>query len=258
MIVGPGSYQVVPGEANSTSNPGATNKIHYVHTDHLGTPRAITRSTDNQVVWTWENAEAFGNNAPNENPAGLGTFTYNLRMPGQQFDRETGTFYNYFRDYDPGIGRYGQSDAAGLAWGLGTYVYANGDPLHFVDADGLRPLRPATNYNTPPQYLSPYGRAPYLPGVRELVRAGERIGVRPEPSMNRDAREQFGNYGNSPQDNKYIPGDYPGINVPWRLPPIPVPPDCTLICPEKYPGMCSANDDKPCYLYCGPMLKAGR
>ena len=27
------------------------------------------------------------------------------RLPGQYFDTETGTHYNYLRDYDPGTGR---------------------------------------------------------------------------------------------------------------------------------------------------------
>jgi RHS repeat-associated protein len=46
--------------------------------------------------------------------------------------------YNYFRDYDPATGRYVESDPIGL-WGgsYSTYVYANNDPLIFVDAFGL-------------------------------------------------------------------------------------------------------------------------
>jgi len=34
-------------------------------------------------------------------------YTGNLRFPGQYSDQETGTRYNYFRDYDPQTGRYG-------------------------------------------------------------------------------------------------------------------------------------------------------
>ena len=48
-----------------------------------------------------------------ENPAGQEVFRYGLRFPGQHFDAETGTHYNYFRDYDPAIGRYLQSDPPG-------------------------------------------------------------------------------------------------------------------------------------------------
>jgi RHS repeat-associated protein len=45
--------------------------------------------------------------------------------------------YNYFRDYDPGVGRYTESDPTGLAAGLNTYLYALAEPLMLVDPDGL-------------------------------------------------------------------------------------------------------------------------
>jgi len=32
-----------------------------------------------------------GANLPNDNPAGLGAFAFNLRFPGQYFDTETAT-----------------------------------------------------------------------------------------------------------------------------------------------------------------------
>lgn len=126
--------------------------IFYVHADQLGTPRTITRPSDNAIVWRWDNTEAFGNSAPNENPSGLGTFAYNLRFPGQYFDLETGTNYNYFRDYDPRIGRYVQSDPIGLKGGVNTYAYVGGDPLSLFDPRGLansgpwppRPMPPAS------------------------------------------------------------------------------------------------------------------
>ena len=58
-------------------------------------------------------------------------------MPGQYYDAETGTHYNYFRDYDPAIGRYRQSDPVGLLAGLSTYSYVSGRPLSLLDPFGL-------------------------------------------------------------------------------------------------------------------------
>ena len=100
------------------------------------TPRLIT-DTNNQSRWEWPHNDPFGNNAPNENPSNLGAFAYNLRCPGQYFDSETGKHYNYFRDYDPSVGRYIQSDPIGLHGGINTYGYAISNPLALIDLFGL-------------------------------------------------------------------------------------------------------------------------
>ncbi len=110
--------------------------LHFIHPDHLNTPRVITNQAQ-QVVWRWDNDDPFGGNMANENPGGLGNFTCNLRFPGQYFDKETNLHYNYFRDYDPAIGRYIQSDPIGLDGGINTYFYAAADPIGWFDIDGL-------------------------------------------------------------------------------------------------------------------------
>ncbi|MHB8425415.1 MAG: RHS repeat-associated core domain-containing protein [Gammaproteobacteria bacterium] len=111
------------------------NELYYVQTGQLGTPRAITNSSQ-KLIWEWQ-SDPFGNGAPNPNPSGLGTFTYNLRFPGQYYAAETGLNYNYFRDYDPAIGRYIESDPAGLAGGINTYTYVSNNPLRYRDPLGL-------------------------------------------------------------------------------------------------------------------------
>ena len=68
--------------------------LYFIHTDHLNTPRLIANNVG-QTVWKWDNDDPFGNNAPNENPSGLGTFICNLRLPGQYFDKETGEWINF-------------------------------------------------------------------------------------------------------------------------------------------------------------------
>jgi len=113
-------------------------QIYYIHTDHLNTPRMIT-DAQREVVWTWMNDDPFGANPANEDPRNTGSsFTCNLRFPGQYFDKETNLHYNYFRDYEPAIGRYIQSDPIGLAGGINTYAYVENNPLSSIDTFGLR------------------------------------------------------------------------------------------------------------------------
>jgi RHS repeat-associated protein len=83
------------------------------------------------TVWRWDQQEPFGNNVPDENPSGLEAFDLPLRLPGQYFDKETNLHYNYYRDYDPSIGRsgYAESDPIGLRGGLNTYLYVGGNPV---------------------------------------------------------------------------------------------------------------------------------
>jgi RHS repeat-associated protein len=124
-------------KAGSTTTPIQID-IFYVHSDHLNTPRVITRPSDNKIVWSNENTEAFGNSTVNENPSALGAFKYNLRLGGwQQYEQETGLFQNTNRDLDPALGRYVQSDPIGLAAGPNTYAYVGGSPLSKVDPYGL-------------------------------------------------------------------------------------------------------------------------
>jgi len=118
---------------------GSSISIYYIHSDHLGTPRKITQPSSNTLAWRWD-PDTFGSIAPNQNPGGLGTFVYNLRFPGQYYLPETGIYYNYFRDYDPQIGRYLESDPIGLMGGsYSTYAYARGNPVSLTDPAGLNP-----------------------------------------------------------------------------------------------------------------------
>ena len=111
-------------------------QMFYVYPDHLGTPRVII-DTHNRVRWRWDNTDPFGANIASEDPDGDRlNLSYPLRFPGQYFDKETGLHYNYFRDYDPQTGRYIQSDPIGLAGGLNTYAYVDGNPGR-IDPLGL-------------------------------------------------------------------------------------------------------------------------
>ena len=110
---------------------------YFVYADHLGAPRVIV-NVAGTPVWDWEGAP-FGSDPANPDPAGTGMpFTYNLRLPGQYYDAETGLHYNGLRDYDPASGRYIESDPTGLAGGVNTYAYVSGRPEALTDPAGLQ------------------------------------------------------------------------------------------------------------------------
>ena len=117
---------------------GSSVAIYYVVTDQIETPREVIRPSDNTVMWSWFTGP-FGVEAPNTNPQGAGTFTYDLRFPGQIAGAWGSTFQNDWRDLDPATGRYVESDPIGLYGGsLSTYAYAEGNPVSFEDPKGLQ------------------------------------------------------------------------------------------------------------------------
>ena len=131
---------------------------------HLNTPRAIEDGTQ-KVVWRWDNQEPFGDDTPNEDPGNTGTsFSFPMRFPGQYYDAETNTAYNYYRDYDPGVGRYVQSDPIGLEGGLNTYGYVGGNLLVYGDPLGLFEFpsipEPALDFTTGVADAASFGLGP--------------------------------------------------------------------------------------------------
>lgn len=54
----------------------------------------------------------------------------------QVFDAESGLFQNWYREYNPRIGRYMQSDPIGLRGGINTFAYVGGRPLTYIDPKG--------------------------------------------------------------------------------------------------------------------------
>ncbi|MTV36234.1 RHS repeat-associated core domain-containing protein [Duganella radicis] len=139
---------VVVLKSSGTPSPA----IYYVYNDHLATPRVITDSASNNVVWNWIDTDPFGMTQPNETLSGA-RVGFNMRFPGQYFDSETALHYNYFRDYDPQTGRYIQSDPIGIEGGINTYGYVGGNPLSHIDPNGLQafaipaPPLPAPGYS---------------------------------------------------------------------------------------------------------------
>ncbi|MEQ1965329.1 RHS repeat-associated core domain-containing protein, partial [Xenorhabdus khoisanae] len=112
-------------------------KLHYIVSDHQGTPREML-DEQGVLVWaqrlkTWGQVDSFkviGSNHPDYH------VNCNLRFLGQYFDEESGFYYNRHRYYSPETGQYISSDPIGLLGGLNPYGYVH-NPVGWVDALGL-------------------------------------------------------------------------------------------------------------------------
>jgi RHS repeat-associated protein len=120
----------------------AEQKLHFVHTDHLNTPRLVADATGT-TVWRNYNTEPFGDSVPDENPSGLGAFEFPLGLGGYQYrDKETDRWNTWFRSYAAMFGRFDQFDLIGLRGGINGYVYVSNNPLRLTDPYGLLGVDP--------------------------------------------------------------------------------------------------------------------
>ncbi|EJQ6145236.1 RHS repeat protein, partial [Escherichia albertii] len=106
-------------------------KLHLYHCDHRGLPQALI-SPEGETAWRGEYDE-WGNLLGEENPQHL---QQPYRLPGQQYDEESGLYYNRNRYYDPLQGRYITQDPIGLKGGGNLYKYPL-NPVQKIDVLGL-------------------------------------------------------------------------------------------------------------------------
>jgi RHS repeat-associated protein len=134
-------YLYLNGQILAKIDISVSEAIYYYHDDHLGTPQVLT-DDQGQVIWKAD-YKPFG-----EVDVVVGEVENNLRFPGQYYDEETGLQYNWFRDYNPTIGRYIEPDPAGLTRQVGEikalnlYGYCLNNPLNLLDIDGAKEKRP--------------------------------------------------------------------------------------------------------------------
>ncbi|HIA7146484.1 TPA: RHS repeat-associated core domain-containing protein, partial [Escherichia coli] len=107
-------------------------KLHLYHCDHRGLPLALI-SPEGETAWQGEYDE-WGNLLGEESAQHL---QQSLRLPGQQYDEESGLYYNRNRYYDPLQGRYITQDPIGLRGEWNLYKYPL-NPVRFIDSLGLK------------------------------------------------------------------------------------------------------------------------
>ncbi|MFF6968052.1 RHS repeat-associated core domain-containing protein [Streptomyces anthocyanicus] len=105
-------------------------RFYAIVTDLVGAPTELV-SPDGDIGWrlrtTLWGLPVDGSGGSTDCP---------LRFPGQYHDPETGLHYNYFRYYDPGLGRYCSLDPLGLAGGPNPAWYTP-NPTAWIDPFGL-------------------------------------------------------------------------------------------------------------------------
>ncbi len=128
--------------AQVTHKANQASQLHYIVTDHAGTPQELC-SENGDVVWQGEQAlwghyqqrntlpnHGFRENAQNDE------LYCDLRYQGQIEDRESGLYYNVNRYYDADSGQYLSPDPIGFSGGLRPQAYVF-NPLEWVEPLGL-------------------------------------------------------------------------------------------------------------------------
>ncbi|SJN59482.1 Putative deoxyribonuclease RhsC [Vibrio ruber DSM 16370] len=138
----PGSHRPM---AQVTTRHGSNRRdLHYIVTDHAGTPQELVTETGD-IEWRGEHAlwgkyqqqqfnlkiqRGYLEDAANE------ALTCDLRYQGQIEDKESGLYYNLNRYYDADSGQYLSPDPIGFAGGLRPQGYVH-NPMAWVDPLGL-------------------------------------------------------------------------------------------------------------------------
>ena len=114
--------------ASLDSDP-ASGKRYFIVSDQIGTPVGVLDDGGNDV---WRaSIDPFGSAR-----ISVSLVQFDLRFCGHFWDADLGLNYNRYRNFDPSLGRYLESDPLGITGGANLYAYAV-NPLSFVDLFGL-------------------------------------------------------------------------------------------------------------------------
>lgn len=117
----PRTYEVFTQKTNG--------EVRFVNTDAAGAPTDLADPGNNLLVGAVSN-DLWGRATWHGREATI------LRFPGQIYDRESGLHYNYYRYYDPAIGRFTTTDPLGLVAAPNPNSYPP-NPTAWIDPLGL-------------------------------------------------------------------------------------------------------------------------
>ena len=115
--------------AGINSEPDSA-KRYYIFTNQIGVPIRVEDDVG-RTCWS-ARIDPYGRAQIDRDS----TLEMPLRFPGHYHDPETDLHYNHFRYFSPELGRYLQSDPAGLEGRINLYAYP-ANPLTGADIDGL-------------------------------------------------------------------------------------------------------------------------
>ncbi|MDI6774366.1 MAG: RHS repeat-associated core domain-containing protein [Verrucomicrobiota bacterium] len=119
---------------------GSSTNRYLALTDHLGTVHALADSSGSIVesyrfdAW----GRVLGVYNSSGQPINQSAVGNRFLWAGKEYSWATGLYHNRARTYDPVTGRFLSKDPSGISGGLRDYLYCHGDPINFIDFDGLR------------------------------------------------------------------------------------------------------------------------
>ncbi|WP_373777528.1 RHS repeat-associated core domain-containing protein [Glaesserella sp.] len=130
----PSSYEPLAqlAFAKNSANPTA---CYYYHNDQIGIPRELT-DENGKLCW-YGSYTGWGKLNESYNLTDQKAVHQPFRLQNQYADEETGLHYNFFRYYEPNVGRFTSLDPIGLAGGENLYRF--GDNIqNWMDPLGLK------------------------------------------------------------------------------------------------------------------------
>ena len=139
----PDSYEPLAQVRDWTTKDGESRQqTHYFHCDQIGIPREMTNSEGN-LVWF---GDYYGWGKLKSETNVTGTAHQPFRLQNQYCDLETGLHYNFFRYYEPDVGRFVNQDPIRLWGGENFYQFAFNAKVWF-DPLGLLNIQFGNNPN---------------------------------------------------------------------------------------------------------------